>query len=185
MVPKQCPFRRPTIWYLVYCATCLGSRDNSKYHTYTHTYEYIHDPSRISIDCLTPASRLRRLSLRLELNSTKKDIGFVMSPSCKIGKYFPHVFLKTSLLRRSVFQSTLGKDFPILHLEPWRILYIFLYFFLLFKWWMEWDMDSRVSQNVFCNDVYLVNNPAAPRSTYRTYTGRQTWPDCPSCKPSL
>ena len=41
-----------------------------------------------------------------------------MSPSCKIGKYFPHVFLKTSLLRRSVFQSTLGKDFPILHSEP-------------------------------------------------------------------
>ena len=32
-----------------------------------------------------------------------------MSPSCKIGKYFPRVFLKTSLLRRSVFQSTLGK----------------------------------------------------------------------------
>ena len=54
MVPKQCPFRRPTVWYQVYCATCLGSRDNSKYHT------YIHDPSRISIDCLTPASRLRR-----------------------------------------------------------------------------------------------------------------------------
>ena len=38
MVPKQCPFRRPTIWYLVYCATCLGSRDNSKYHTHPHTY---------------------------------------------------------------------------------------------------------------------------------------------------
>ena len=61
MVPKQCPFRRPTIWYLVCCATCLGSRDNSKYHTYIHTYihTYVHDPSRISIDCLTPASRLR------------------------------------------------------------------------------------------------------------------------------
>ena len=56
--PKQCPFGRPTIWYLVYCATCLGSRDNSKYHTYPPTH--IHDPSRISIDCLTPASRLRR-----------------------------------------------------------------------------------------------------------------------------
>ena len=26
------------IWYLVYCATCLGSRDNSKYHTHPHTY---------------------------------------------------------------------------------------------------------------------------------------------------
>ena len=26
----------------------------------THIYRYIHDPSRISIDCLTPASRLRR-----------------------------------------------------------------------------------------------------------------------------
>ena len=38
MVPKQCPFRRPTIWYLVYCATCLGSRDNSKYLTHIHTY---------------------------------------------------------------------------------------------------------------------------------------------------
>ena len=32
-------------------------------HTHIHTYiqyTYIHDPSRISIDCLTPASRLRR-----------------------------------------------------------------------------------------------------------------------------
>ena len=29
----------------------------------------------------------------------------------KIGKSFPRVFLKTSLLRRSVFQSTLGKKF--------------------------------------------------------------------------
>ena len=58
MVPKQCPFQRPTFWYLVCCATCLGLRDNSKYHTYPHTY--IHDPSRISIDCLTPASSLRR-----------------------------------------------------------------------------------------------------------------------------
>ena len=58
MVPKQCPFRRPTFWYLVCCATCLGSRDNSKYHTYIPTY--IHDLTRISIDCLTPASRLRR-----------------------------------------------------------------------------------------------------------------------------
>ena len=38
MVPKQCPFRRPTIWYLVYCATCFGSRDNSKYHTYPPTH---------------------------------------------------------------------------------------------------------------------------------------------------
>ena len=37
---------------------------------------------------------------------------------------FPRVFLKTSLLRRSVFQSTLGKDFPIFHSEPWRILYM-------------------------------------------------------------
>ena len=58
MVPKQCPFPRPTFWYLVCCATCLGSRDNSKYHTHIHTY--IHDLTRISIDCLTPASRLRR-----------------------------------------------------------------------------------------------------------------------------
>ena len=38
MVPKQCPFRRPTFWYLVCCATCLGSRDNSKYHTCPHTW---------------------------------------------------------------------------------------------------------------------------------------------------
>ena len=45
MVPKQCPFRRPIIWYLVYCATCLGSRDNSIYHTHPPTH--IHDPSRI------------------------------------------------------------------------------------------------------------------------------------------
>ena len=31
-------------------------------HTYIHTYidTYIHDLTRISIDCLTPASRLRR-----------------------------------------------------------------------------------------------------------------------------
>ena len=36
----------------------------------------------------------------------------------KIGKSFPRVFLKTSLLQRSVFQSTIGKDFPILHSEP-------------------------------------------------------------------
>ena len=64
MVPKQCPFRRPTIWYLVYCATCLGSRDNSKYHTHSPTHIHIHtymtQSSRISIDCLTPASRIRR-----------------------------------------------------------------------------------------------------------------------------
>ena len=25
----------PKFWYLICCATCLGSRDNSKYHTYT------------------------------------------------------------------------------------------------------------------------------------------------------
>ena len=42
MVPKQCPFRRPTFWYLVCCATCLGSRDNSKYHTYLPTYPPTH-----------------------------------------------------------------------------------------------------------------------------------------------
>ena len=42
MVPKQCPFRRPTFWHLVCCATCLGSRDNSKYHSQSHTvYTYI------------------------------------------------------------------------------------------------------------------------------------------------
>ena len=62
MVPKQCLFRRPTFWHLACCATCLGSRDNCKYHTYIHMYipTYPHDLSRISIDCLTPASRLRR-----------------------------------------------------------------------------------------------------------------------------
>ena len=38
VLPKQCPFRRPTFWYFVCCATCLGSRDNSKYHTHIHTY---------------------------------------------------------------------------------------------------------------------------------------------------
>ena len=37
-VPKQCPFRRSTFWYLICCATCLGSRDNSKYHSYPHTW---------------------------------------------------------------------------------------------------------------------------------------------------
>ena len=37
-VPKQCPFRIPTFWCLVCCTTCIGSRDNSKYHTYPHTY---------------------------------------------------------------------------------------------------------------------------------------------------
>ena len=37
-VPKQCPFRRPAFWYLICCATCLGSRDNSKYHTHICTY---------------------------------------------------------------------------------------------------------------------------------------------------
>ena len=62
MVPKQCPLLRSTFWYLICCATCFGSRDNSKYHTYppTHPPTHIHDLTRISIDCLTPASRLRR-----------------------------------------------------------------------------------------------------------------------------
>ena len=32
MVPKQCPLLRSTFWYLICCATCFGSRDNSKYH---------------------------------------------------------------------------------------------------------------------------------------------------------
>ena len=34
----QCPFRRPIFWYLVCCATCLGSQHNSKYHTYPPAY---------------------------------------------------------------------------------------------------------------------------------------------------
>ena len=31
MVPKQCPLLRSTFWYLISCAACFGSRDNSKY----------------------------------------------------------------------------------------------------------------------------------------------------------
>ena len=38
---QQCPFRRPTFWYLACCATCLGSRDNFKYHTRIHIHIYI------------------------------------------------------------------------------------------------------------------------------------------------
>ena len=38
MVRKQCPLLRPTFWYLICCATCLGSRDNSKYHTDSTTH---------------------------------------------------------------------------------------------------------------------------------------------------
>ena len=37
MVPKQCPLLRSTFWYLICCATCFGSRDNSKYRTYPLT----------------------------------------------------------------------------------------------------------------------------------------------------
>ena len=33
MVPKQCPLLTSTFWYLICSATCLGSRDTSKYHT--------------------------------------------------------------------------------------------------------------------------------------------------------
>ena len=34
---KQCPLLRSTFWYHICCATCFGSRDNSKYHTYQLT----------------------------------------------------------------------------------------------------------------------------------------------------
>ena len=64
MVPKQCPLLRYTFWYLICCAACFGSRDNSKYHTNhlpSHPQTYaLHDRDRIFFDCLTPASRLRR-----------------------------------------------------------------------------------------------------------------------------
>ena len=64
MVPKQCPLLRPTFWYLICCATCLGSRDNSKYHTIprqaTTQIPTSDDRDRIFIDCSTLASRLRR-----------------------------------------------------------------------------------------------------------------------------
>ena len=42
MVPKQCPLLRPTFWYLICCSTSLGSRDNSKYHTYIPTHPPTH-----------------------------------------------------------------------------------------------------------------------------------------------
>ena len=71
LVPKQCPRLRPIIWYLFCCARCLGSQDIVQNHTHIHTYidtyihTYIHTymtQLRVSsdIDCLTPASRLRR-----------------------------------------------------------------------------------------------------------------------------
>ena len=37
MVLKQCPLLKSIFWYLICCATCFGSRDNSKYHTYPLT----------------------------------------------------------------------------------------------------------------------------------------------------
>ena len=67
MVPKQCPLLRSTFWYLICCATCFSSRDNSKNHTGIHTHlpshpqtYVLHERDRIFIDCSTPASRLRR-----------------------------------------------------------------------------------------------------------------------------
>ena len=62
MVPKQCPLLWSTFWYLICCATCFGSRYNSKYHTYplNQPPTNLHDRDRIFIDCSTPASRLRR-----------------------------------------------------------------------------------------------------------------------------
>ena len=47
---KQCPFRRPTFWYLICCSTCLGSRDNSKYHTQPPTFPptYIGESAHIT-----------------------------------------------------------------------------------------------------------------------------------------
>ena len=105
MVPKQCPFRRPTFWYLVCCATCLGSRDNSKYLTYIPTY--IHDLTRISIDCLTPASRLRRsASVWIIVTCTCRSLGDYRHLG---GRLKTHIALKIKAVE------------PIMSLSAWHV----------------------------------------------------------------
>ena len=80
MVPKQCLFPRPTFWYLACCATCLDSRDNSKYHTHTHTHTptYPHtwpksDFHRLFDSGFAPSA----LSLRLNKSFSKYVFGYV------------------------------------------------------------------------------------------------------------
>ena len=61
MVPKQCPLLRYTFWYLICCAACFGSRDNSIYHTYPLTQP----PTNLSYMTEIGFSSIVRLGLRV------------------------------------------------------------------------------------------------------------------------
>ena len=73
MVPKQCPLLRSTFSYLICCATCFGSRDNSKYRTYPLT----EPPTNLCTSYTWPRSDFHRLfdsgfapsALSIRLNS--------------------------------------------------------------------------------------------------------------------